>query len=258
MVQHETSKHQQKLSILVIIWTIVFITGCFGMFGNHAVMAKTLKASIIDLEPYGFLTQDKQITGLLYDYSQKIAEEAGFSCEFELVPFARAIKQIENGEADFTIMYLNPSIEQASIIVSSIIYHKVVVFGHAGTRYTSLEELHGKTIANVRDAKYDEGFDGDEAITKYLTNDYQQSLSMFLKNRVDGVIGPEIGFLFTAKNMGQPRTIFGEPLVLSTREGYLFFSKKNADDETISALRAAIERLKTQGTFDGIEKNYTP
>ncbi len=242
----------------ITIWTITFImTSGFGMVGNHTVLAKTLKASIIELEPYGFFTEDNQITGILYDYSKVIAEEAGFSCELELVPFARAIKHIETSEADFTIMFLNPGIEQAAITVASVRSYKVVIFGHPGTQYASLEDLHGKITANVREAKYDEAFDADEAITKYLTNDYQQSLAMFLKNRVDGVIGPEIGFLFTAKNMGQPHAIFGEPLVLSVRDGYLFFSRKNADEETISALRSAIERLKAQGTLEDIEKNYS-
>jgi ABC-type amino acid transport substrate-binding protein len=131
-----------------------------------------------------------------------------------------------------------------------------VVFGRAGDKYTSLEELHGKLVAHLRGAHYDDAFAADKAIKKYYTTSYQHSLDMFLKKRVDAIIAPKLGILFAAKRRGMPLDMFGEPLMLNYKISYLFFSKKNMDAETLKILRQTLGSLREAGVLDEIRAKY--
>lgn len=247
---NQHTKHIHRIVITLLVITM------FGMLNGQTAFAKTLKASIMQAEPVGFLTEDGQVTGLHYDTMKRIVEEAGFAFEAELAPFARVLKQIETGEADLTCMFQNESINKFAIIIVTRSSNRNVVFGHAGTSYARLEDLHGKVVANIRGANYGDDFNNDAKIKKYWTSGYSQNLEMFARNRVDAVVGPELGILYTAKGMGLSFDMFGKPLVLNVKEDYIFLSKKSATDDIVAKLKKAAERLREAGVFEDIQRAY--
>jgi len=108
-----------------------------------------------------------------------------------------------------------------------------IVVGRKGTNFKSLDDLHDKTVATVRGAKYDDAFTADTKIIKYDTSRYEQSIKMLINGRLDAMIGPSIGLFFTAKKMGYSREKFGDVLVLNTKDTYLQYSRKSADEKKI-------------------------
>ena len=234
---------------------LFFICGLF-LFSSPRIEARPLNLVIMEMEPFGFLTEDRQITGILHGMLKRIAEETGLAYELNLLPFARAIRYIETGQADAVIMFPNEQTEQVAIRVAPISLARNIVLGAAGTRYTSLEDLHGKVVANVRGANYDDAFTSETKISKYAVNDYEQGLKMLVNNRLDGIAGTEGGILYIAKKLGYSRNQFGEPLILNTRQTYLYFSKHTADEAIIQQLKAIIDRLREQDTFEKIQSSY--
>jgi polar amino acid transport system substrate-binding protein len=229
----------------------------FGIATCQAAFAKTLKCALVQIEPFGFLTEEGQIAGLHYDAMKRVVEESGYNFEAELAPFARVVEQLKSGHADLAIMYRNEKIDKAAVIVGLFMRDsRNVVFGRPGVTYSSLKDLRGKLLAHLRGARYDTALAADAGIKKYYTTSYQQSLGMFLKNRVDAIVGPEDGILFAVRRRGMTLDMFGAPLVLNTRDGYLFFSKQTMDDETLMILRKTLGRQRKAGVIDEIRDKY--
>ncbi len=141
------------------ILTTLLMMIIFGILNSKTGYAKTLKAAIIKSEPYGILTKDSLVSGIHYKILKRVTEESGFTFTAEIDPFARVLKEIESGDADLTCMFKNANINKNAIIISSTnSLNRIVVFGHAGTSFTNLSDLHGKVVANIRGANYNEEF----------------------------------------------------------------------------------------------------
>jgi hypothetical protein len=48
----------------------------------------------------------------------------------------------------------------------------------------------------------------------------------------------------------------GKPFVLGTQDVLLLVSKKTADDQTVAALKGAVDRLQKQGAFTKVINKY--
>ncbi len=239
--------------IVRIIFMLVLLA-----FSDKSSDSEPLRIVTPDMPPFGFVTEDGQKTGMLYEIGNQIARDAGFSYENRIVPFARLIEDLTSGRADMGIFLHSRENEKAAVKVANVFTLKNIIIGLKGTAFKSLNDLHGKTVATVRGAKYDEAFTADTAILKYETNNYQQSLRMLVHKRTDAVIGPEIGLMFTAKMSDYPGESFGEPLVLNTKEVWLQFSVKTAEEnkDKIDSLKAAAEKLLQNGSISAVMNKY--
>jgi len=209
-----------------------------------------------EMPPFGFFTEDKKSSGILYEISNLIAEEAGFSYTNRIVPFARLVWELESGQADFGIFLVSKENEKVAIQVVPILPLENIIVGMKEMNINSLESLHGKKVATVRGAKYDEAFTINNAIKKYETANYEQSINMLLNNRVDAMIGPAMGLYFTAKQLGYSKETFGKPLVLNTKDAWLQYSVTTADQKKTESLKAAAERLIKRNAFQDIIDKY--
>lgn len=226
------------------------------LFMCPVAMSKTLNIVTIQLAPFGFFTADKKPTGMMYEIGNLIAEEAGIAYKNKVLPYARTSNAVANGEADFVLRFTNEQLSQDAIQVVSVVAMRNIVVGLAGTEYRSLEDLHGKTVANLRDAAFDKDFSADKQIIKVDTKEYNQGLKMMFKRRVDGIVGSNVGIYYTAHTMNYSPSQLGEPLYLSTKHFWLHYSKRNTDEKIIAALKAATIKLQEQGLIQQIVEKY--
>lgn len=232
-----------------IVWLLM-------LFTSPTAMSKTLNIATIKVAPFGFFTEDKKPTGMMYEISNLIAEEAGLPYINRILPYARTSYKVASGEFDFVLRYSNEQLSQEAIQVVSVVTMNNIVVGLAGVEYDSLKDLHGKVVANVRGAIFDKQFSADSKILKDETHDYNQGLKMLFTHRVDGIIGSNVGIYYTAHKMNYLPAQLGKPLFLSSQDFYLHFSKKNADEKIITALRDATIRLKKKGSIQKIIDRY--
>lgn len=251
-----TNKKQHIRRYKGIVFVLLVIN-LFVVLTSPAAFARTLKCAVNLIEPYGFLTADGQITGSHYDTMKRVVEEAGFTFEAEIAPFARVVEQLKSGQADLAMLFRNKKIEEvAEIVGPCVLTNRIVILGLAGAGYKSLEDLHGKVVAHLQGAHYDDALAADETINKYFTVSYQQNIELFRRKRVDAIVGPELGLLYASKKYGLALDMFGEPLLLNHTINYLFFSKKTMDEETLLGLRKTLDRLREEGVIDEFRNKY--
>ncbi len=227
------------------------------LFMTQPAFGESLKISTIQGPPWGFVGSDGKPTGMMYEIGNRIAEVAGLSYTNVLVPYARTALDIENGHADLVLRFGNEHLMRFAIPVSNVVAMPIILIGPSGTAYKNLKELHGKTVGVIRTSKYVEQFDNDTAIHKYAVNDYVVMTKMLASRRMDAGVGSSVGLLYGAYMAGLKAEDLGTPLVLGHNDFILFISKKNANPETIQALKESVKKLTASGEIKTIVAKYS-
>lgn len=238
-------------------WRKALVLGIFslGLLAPCA-FAKELHIVTIDSAPFGIQGVDGKPTGMMYEISNLIATEAGFSYTNEILPYGRTVLSVASGDADFVIRYGSPELTSVAIQVARVLGLPTIVVSKPSFKFRTLSDLRGKTVGVMRSGRFDDDFEADAAILKYRVNDYPQALRMLMADRFEAGIGSSVGLYYNAHVMGIKKEQLGKPLVLSTQYFELHFSKKTANDETIAALKSAVARLEKRGDIKNVVNKY--
>lgn len=229
---------------------------CILMLMAIPALAETLSIVTIALPPYGYFENNRPM-GLTFELGNAIAEEAGYTPSNTILPLARAMQDIEAGNADVVIMFPNPTIDAHADNLGMVLPMETIIVGRADTPLRSFNDVRGKTVATIRGAKYDERVSKKNGLILYPTDGYSQSLKMLLARRVDAVVGPRLGLFFTARQNNIPKHAFGTPLVLSIAPGSLFLSRETSAVGSRQRLTKAMHRLIDNGTIAALMAKYS-
>lgn len=218
--------------------------------------AKELRIVTIESAPFGFVGDDGKPTGMMFEIGNLIAAEAGFTYTNQIMPYARTAHAVARGDADFVLRYTSTELTSAAIQIAGVLSLPTIVVGKPSAQFKSLADLRDKSVGTPRGGRFDDAFEADAAIIKYPVGDYAQMLKMLLSNRLDAALGSSIGIFYNAQLLGIKKEQLSKPLVLSTQTFELHFSKKNADEETIAALKSAVARLKSRNEIKKIIDKY--
>lgn len=222
-----------------------------GLAGN----VEALSIATIQLPPFGFVTNGIE-TGLSYEIGNAIALEAGYVPDNSLVPFARALEGVTEGTVDMVIMFPNPTLTENAINIGLVLPVENVVMGRADTRLRSFADLRGKMVALVRGARYDDRISTRNGVTVYPVDNYAQCLELLVSKRVDCVVGPKMGLLYSARRQGIPLHALGKPMLLSVGQGSVFLSADSATAERRERIAEAIRTLMLRGVIQQIRGKY--
>lgn len=248
-------RYPKRIEKLVVVSSFL-LTSAVGLLTMSSAASEPLRITTIRVAPFGFVMDDGTPTGFLYELSNRLAEEAGVPYTNEIVPFATMLNKLATGQSDVSLFFRSETNDPLVVPVSTLMSLSNVIRGRKGSTFDSLESLHGKTVARVRGARYDEAFNQDVAIKKRDSHNYEESLKLLREHRVDAVILPDVGFLYTAKRLGYRLEEFGEPFVLNADELWIQYSKVSANADMIAALKAAAERLLRDGSIQTLLNRY--
>ncbi len=227
-----------------------------SVWGLWAFADTTIKISTIELSIAGFV-KDGRAQGVFYDIANQIVLDAGYIPDNKILPYPRVLQTLMTGSADISILFTNEAVAKSSDQLLAITATKNIVVGLIGSDYNHLSDLHGKTVAHVRQAHYDDAFDADKLIKKYATSGYEQSLKMLSAGRVEAIIGSEMSIYFLWRQLGYSADNLGTALVLNSKESYLQFSKQSKHQSAKDKIINAAKNLKRRGGVDKILNDYT-
>jgi len=238
-------------------WRAALALACL-MVGLAAPVAcaTELRIVTIDSAPFGFVGEDGKPTGMMYEIGNLIAKEAGLAYTNDITPYARTAIEVAIGKADFVLRYSSPELTEGAHQIAGVLSLPTIIVAKPSFKLNTLADLRGKTVGRPRGGRFDDTFDADQEISKFLVADYSQMLKMLMSDRLDAGIGSSIGIFYNAHLLGIKKEQLGKPLVLSTQTFELHFSKKTADEATIAALKTAVERLKKRNDIKKIVDKY--
>jgi ABC-type amino acid transport substrate-binding protein len=225
-----------------------------AMAGKPAL--RQLRAVTLGVAPYGIRGKDGSSRGLFSDLLQLLAQRSGLAISNTVVPYPRAMAMMASGEADLLIAINNTTLDKIAAPLALAFKSEVVAVGRAGSRYASLADLRGKTVAHIRSAEYNAEFEHDALIRKYETSSIDQTLRMLLEGRVDAAVGFRDSLLYTLREMGLARERLGAPLPMGERSVWIHLSRRVQDAEIATTLLQAMDGLRHNGAVDELLKQY--
>jgi len=217
---------------------------------------ESITVSTVQIARAGFIKESTP-QGIYYDIANLIVKEAGYKVNNTILPYPRVIESLASGKSDMSILISTQTTNKICDPVIELSKIKSIVVGLKGKRIHSLFDLKGKTVAVFRQANYGPIFDKNETIKKYEVNSYDQALKMLFSGRLQAIAGYQNSIHHTLKQQGYDVNILATPLVINRQSISVQYSKRSAHPNAKKLIKAAAQRLVSQGKYKEIVEKYT-
>ncbi|MCP4352792.1 MAG: transporter substrate-binding domain-containing protein [Desulfobacterales bacterium] len=220
-----------------------------------------------NVPPYSYM-ENGQKKGTDYDLIQEVAKRMKIQININFTPWKRMKVYVEKGRCDagFTMFYVKEREKFGIYARPPLHYSTYSVFVKKGHEFpfSSVRDLYGKTVGNVRGYKIGEGFDkavAEGRITVEVVSQKKQNIKKLAAGRMDCFVSHRDTTLAAMKEMGFSDVIVPLPKpIKESKEAFLVFSKagKNIADkeEFVKKFGSVLEEMKQDGTFQKIYDKY--
>lgn len=212
-------------------------------------------------DPWPPFVQDQGDPGLSVDLVRAALEHEGYEVEFTIMPWARAIDQVRNGNIDVLVATWYTEERTAYLRYSEpYIQNQLKFIKQAGDsfEFNGLDSLTGKTVGVVRDYGYGDEFSNAPNFSRPETNNIASNLLKLQAGRIDLTLEDEIVALSTMKNEGiDPSAFEFTENSLSVNDLHVSSGIANArSEEIIAAFNRGLAAIRENGTMAELLKKY--
>lgn len=254
----------------ILIILIFFLVGNTLSYADNKIVKV---ATLIDYAPFCFANTKHQINqtiqigqdskdfqGYSWDVLRESYHEMGYTILLLIMPWARAVNNIENGNVDilFPTGINSKRIKIYNYSDEPINTAKFVVYVRADNdlEWNGLQSLQGLNIAQKRGFNYGDKLAATPEITLSDVNTVKQGFQMLESNRVDGFLGYEYNWDYILKQEGWKDKFRKLPDFDSSSE-YLVALKTNPrGKELLEAFDTGKKRLAVNGKLNEIETKW--
>lgn len=242
--------------ILVSMILFLSVNSAYVMADGDS--ANGIRFGSLDQPPYGFITNDGQHKGYLFDIANMALDEAGFDTHNLILPPKRLLRDMSIDMMDCTFVAKTPYIlERFSFIESLGKNLEASVIPKKGLKLESYDDLYGIKIAVPRGVFADPRFDADDKITKIATNDYLENVRLISRGRVDAMLGATDSLIFNLLELGlNPVDVIGEPYVFFSLPVGLVCRNELKEDPRVLRLQKAVIKLREENRIDPVVAKY--
>jgi len=225
-------------------------------FTTSLADAEAFKVAVNPAPPYRIIEGDR-FEGIYIDVAREAARRSGIEIAFENLPLNRALKMMEDGEAD---MMLGPNRTPEREAFMLFLDHplpeedKVFLIRPNGNDIKSFAELRSIQVAVLRGAKYSPEFDGAADIRKTEVNSYENGLKMVEVGNAGAVVIPRLQGDWLVKESKSP--LKPASLQIKGAPSFVTVAKKSKLAERKAELEAALGALGADGTLSTILARY--
>lgn len=212
-------------------------------------------------DPWAPFVQDQGDPGLSVELVRAALEHEGYELEMTIMPWARAIKQVSDGDIDVLVATWYTEERTAYLRYSEpYIQNQLKFIKRAGDNFefNGLDSLTGKTVGIVRDYGYGDDFSNAPNFSRPETTNIASNLLKLKAGRIDLTLEDEIVALSTMKNEGiDPSEFEFTSNALSVNNLHVSSGKANPrSEEIIAAFNRGLSAIRENGTMAELLKKY--
>jgi polar amino acid transport system substrate-binding protein len=200
--------------------------------------------------------------GLASDLVSTALQRAGYSTEYEQVPWARALLGIEEGRYDVLInAWFSDDRTRIGRFSQEYLLNRVRFLkrSRSSVQFQDLSQLYERPIAIVRGYSYSPEFDNDDLLEKVPVNNFSMALRMVAAGRVDLAVEDE--FVARYYLAAEPRSVRDKleflSKSLSENSLHILVSLRNPRNQGIVAdFNREIAAMKADGSYAQIFKRH--
>lgn len=221
--------------------------------------SKTYKIVWEQYPPYEY-EENNVIKGLDIEILRAIEKAENVKFEFVQVPWERALRMAQTGEADGIISLFKTEERQAFLHFPSegLAFEKNVIFAKNTYKgdIKTVADLKGKTIGITSGYSYGKTFDDATGFTKDPSTDQETMFKKFVNNRYEMVISNELVGHYMLKSLNaKDYKILS--YVADNQMLYIGISKKSVNSkEVLDLINRGLANLKKSGELAKIRAKY--
>jgi polar amino acid transport system substrate-binding protein len=254
---------------LLFFWTAAF--GESVAPGNATQQTgEPLLMLTLENPPLAYTDENGRVTGVLVQVIREAARRTGHEVEFRIDPWKRVIREVSEGNADaaFNAGVTEERKSWGMYGETVLIDETFVFFSHGPKALTrTLDEASRLRVGIQLGYYYGERFDQMLKDQPFHSVEVNQTIPRNLRllgaDRIDVFVGDLLPTLYYIKKLGLEDEISivteresGQPLVVSTSDTYVAFSRRNVDPAYVKTFDRALQFVKTNNTYDAILKSY--
>ncbi len=196
-------------------------------------------------------------TGLYFDLLNEAARRLGWPLRYSEVPSARALKMMEQGEADLMLGPLRTPERERFLSYSRTVLpaeDKAFYMRPGAGPLRQLDDLQGLSIGVHRGKRYGAAFDADARLQRTELNDYRVALEMVARGRLDVAVLPERQGDLLLRSLAL--TLVKQPLRLPGETPYVVFARSSPWLSRQAELERAFNAMHEDGSWRRISQNY--
>jgi len=219
----------------------------------HAAAAQNLRL-VADAWP-PFTDVNLLNNGLATDLVSTALSRAGYTTQYEQVPWARALNGVGEGRYDVLVnAWFNEDRTRVGQFSGEYLLNRIRFLKrkHSDIEYDSVQKLHGRTIAVVRGYAYSAAFDDDLQLRKVPALDFDMALRMLAAGRVELTLEDEYVARFNLSRESPEIRDSVEflPNSLSENSLHILVSLRNPNHQQIVAdFDREIAAMKADGSY---------
>lgn len=226
--------------------------------------ASPLKLVTLQYPPYEF-EKDGEIQGIAVEIIREVFHRMNQPITISLHPWATALKQIENGEADavFTAFKTPEREKFADYSKEVLITQSVSLFVKSDANITfdgDLIKMNQYAFGVVSGISYGRIFDDavkNGMITKLVISDTgEMNMKKLLEGRCDILVSNTLGALDILGKMGAQNRVKALKPIMQSVPSYLAFSKKNNLIPIREKFDKILQEMIKDGSYDRIMNAY--
>lgn len=215
------------------------------------------KADILGLPPWGYLDEQGNMRGVMYDITQKISQESGIALETRLYPVKRLVQRLQANQSQLSIILLSDWSRENLIPIAPIFTDvRSIILPRAAITINDFDDLAYLRLAMIRGTKIGLQIKGLDKLNKIMTNDYLQSAHLLKAGRVDAIVGVEPSLYWVTRKAGLSWEEMGRPFVLLSSAIWLHVTKNSFNDAQIEKLKLTVRKLKKTRYFEEVMYRY--
>jgi len=227
-------------------------------------MSEPLQLVTLQYPPYEY-QENGQIKGVVIDLVTEIFDRMDVSIEIFVLPWARAIRNIEQGSADaiFTA-YKTPEREKFADYSIEVLMPQVVslfIRKGEGIKFDGdLNKLNSKSFGVVNKVSYgkkiDHAIQNGVLASIQLANSGELNMKKLLAKRIDILVSNKYGAWDTLKKLNKQNEV--EELIPEVQNvpSYIAFSKARKLSHIRDKFDVILKRMKQDGSYENIIQDY--
>lgn len=218
---------------------------------------KTLVIVALSNAPPYRVVEGKKVSGFYVDILEAVGEQLSWEIEYQVVPFARALRNMKLGRADVMLGPRRTPQREEYMDFSIPAFppeNIVIVYKNAANQVSSVGELGDKTIGVLRGSSYLEALDRDGRLSREEEKDYETLLRMLDRGHLDLVLIPEL----VSENLQRAMKLDFKraELTMPGEVSYIAISRKSPLMAQIGNIQAALDAFKKTEAYEAMLLRY--
>lgn len=220
---------------------------------------------VIAAQPFGYMDEKGEPTGLHYELIQQLSIRSGIAIRPVIMPYNRIWTTLENGGHDGGIVWRSSERDSLVNYLSFVWTDYLTALTLKNKEINQYDDLHSGEVGVMNSSSINERFNNDKKINKIKIGKYENAVTMLAAERIDAVVGNLFAYMYIARRQKVLDKLSLPGFYMGHREQWLQISKKSKGllalpegerARIIQKLSVTLEAMVTDGIIRQINRKY--